>query len=574
MKADIKAIVEQMTLEEKAALCTGAGPWRTVAVERLGVPTMTVTDGPHGVRRTKDIAEMMGGSHPATCFPTASAQAATWDVELLHTMGEALADECIALGVDVILGPGNNMKRSPLCGRNFEYYSEDPYLGGEMAAALINGLQSKGVGACLKHYAVNNQEYQRFVIDAQVDERALREIYLAGFERAVRRARPWSVMCAYNRVNGTFCSEHERLLSHILREEWGFEGFVMSDWGAVHDRVASLAAGLELEMPGPRPHRVQSVIDAVENGELDEAVLDAAVERLLNVIFRAAETEKGEGHAEIDVEAHHALARKVAGEAIVLLKNEGDLLPLKGAGKLAVIGKSAKVPYYQGGGSSHLNPTRVDIPLEELDKLAGGTELVYADGYPTEQGLDQALIDEAVAVAEQAEVALLYVALPGYKESEGYDRGDLDLTEQQVALIKAVAAVQPKTVVVLNNGSAVTMSAWIDDVAVVLEAWMMGQSGGGAIADVLFGKVNPSGKLAETFPLRVQDTPSYLNFPGRERRRALWRGVVHRVSLLRSAGGGRAVPLRLRVELHDLRVCQSPALRQAFQGRGRPERVG
>jgi beta-glucosidase len=512
MTSDIKALVEQMTLEEKAALCTGASPWQTVAVERLGIPAITVSDGPHGVRRCKDLEGLMQESLPATCFPTASALAATWDVDLLYELGQALADECIALGVDILLGPGNNMKRSPLCGRNFEYYSEDPFLGGEMAASFINGVQSKGVGTSLKHYAANNQEFQRFTIDARVDERALREIYLAGFERAVKKAKPWTVMCAYNRLNGAFCSEHHRLLEEILRDEWGFEGFVMSDWGAVRDRVPALAAGLELEMPGPSAHRVQSVIDAVNEGALDEAVLDVAVERLLKIIFRAVETEKEQ--TELDVDGHHGLARRIAAEAIVLLKNENNLLPLKDAETLAVIGKSAQEPYYQGGGSSHINPTQVDVPFNELKELAGGVELVYVDGYSMEQGFDQALIDEAVQVAQQAEVALLFIALPGYKESEGYDRGDLDLTEQQVALIKAVAAVQPKTVVVLNNGSAVAMSEWIDDVGAVLEAWMTGQAGGGAIADILFGRVNPSAKLAETFPLRVEDTPSFLNFPG------------------------------------------------------------
>ena len=512
MKTDVKAILEQMTLEEKAALCTGANAWQTVAVDRLGLFAITVSDGPHGVRRVKDPNALMSGSLPATCFPTASALAATWDVELLHTLGETLAKECIALGVDILLGPGNNMKRTPLCGRNFEYYSEDPYLGGELAASVINGVQSKGVGTSLKHFAVNNQESQRFVINAQVDERTLREIYLAGFERAVKKAQPWTVMCAYNRLNGTYCSEHKPLLTDILKDEWGFEGFVVSDWGAVHDRVASLAGGLELEMPGPQPHRVQSVIDAVQSGELDEAVLNAAVERLLTVIFKAAQTKKG--HTEINVEAHHALARKIAGEAIVLLKNEGDLLPLRNVRKLAVIGTSAQTPYFQGGGSSHINPTKVDIPFEELKNLTGEAELLYADGYSLEEGFDQALIDEAVAIADQSEVVLLYIALPSYKESEGYDRSDIDLTEQQIALIKAVAAAQPKTVVILNNGSAIAMSEWIDDVAVVLEAWMMGQAGGGAIADVLFGKVNPSGKLAETFPFKAKNTPAYLNFPG------------------------------------------------------------
>ncbi|MBN1262305.1 MAG: glycoside hydrolase family 3 C-terminal domain-containing protein [Anaerolineae bacterium] len=501
-----------MTLEEKAALCTGATPWKTTAIERLGVPAIIMSDGPHGVRRVADPDTLMSESLPATCFPTASALAASWNVEVPRRLGEALGEECLALGVDIILGPGNNMKRTPLCGRNFEYFSEDPFLGGEMAAALIDGVQSKGIGTSLKHYAANNQEYQRFRIDAQVDERALREIYLAGFEKAVKQAKPWTVMCAYNRVNGAFASEHKPLLVDILKAAWGYEGFVVSDWGAVHDRVAALAGGLDLEMPGPRPARVQSVIDAVHDGSLDEAILDAAVERLLRVIFKAAETPKD--REDFDVAGHHALAREIAAETIVLLKNKDNLLPLRGIAKLAVIGRSAREAYIQGGGSSHINPTRVDVPLDELQKLAGDIELHYAEGYRMEAGFDQTLIDEAVVLAQEADLALLYVALPGYKESEGYDRPDLDLTEQQVALIKAVAAVQPKSVVILNNGSAVAMADWIDGVGAVLEAWMMGQAGGGAIADVLFGKVNPSGKLAETFPVRLQDTPAYLNFPG------------------------------------------------------------
>lgn len=512
MEAKIQEILEQMTLEEKAALCTGASPWQTVAIERLNVPSIVVSDGPHGVRRVADPETLVSESLPATCFPTASAQASTWNVDLIHKMGEALGEESIALGVDVLLGPGNNMKRTPLCGRNFEYYAEDPLLGGEMAAALIEGIQSKGVGTSLKHYAVNNQEYQRFIIDAQVDERALREIYLAGFERAVKKAQPWTVMCAYNRINGTYASEHPRLLTEILKEEWGLDGLVVSDWGAVHDRVSALSAGLDLEMPGPQPQRVQRVIEAVEEGTLAEEVLDKTVRRLLRVILKAAETPKGGG--EFDEDAHHALAREVAREAIVLLKNDNALLPLQDVETLAVIGHSAKEPYFQGGGSSYINPTQVDAPLDELKVLAEDTEIRYAEGYQMEAGFDQALIDEAVSCAQDADVAVLYVALPGFKESEGYDRADLDLTDQQVALIQAVAAVQPKTVVVLNSGSAVTMESWIDQVPAVLEAWMMGQAGGGAIADVLFGEVNPSGKLAETFPLRLEETPAYLNFPG------------------------------------------------------------
>jgi beta-glucosidase len=507
---DIANILKQLTLEEKAALCTGANAWQTVAVERLNVPTMTVSDGPHGVRRPADLEGMITDSLPATCFPTASALAATWDVGILYRLGQALAEECIALGVDVVLGPGNNIKRTPLCGRNFEYYSEDPFLGGEMAASLINGVQNKGVGTSLKHYTANNQEDQRFTINAEVDERTLREIYLAGFERAVKKAQPWTVMCAYNRLNGTYCSQHSELLIDILKDEWGFEGFVVSDWGAVHDRVAALAGGLDLEMPGPQAHRVQQVIEAVKNGKLDEAVLDETVRRLLNIIFKATETEKR--HTEIDVDAHHALAREIAGEAIVLLKNDDNLLPLKNVSKLAVIGNSAEKPNFQGGGSSHINPTRVDVPFKALQEAASDAELLYTQGYLPEDSFDQSLIDEAVAVAQQADVALLYIAPPN--ETEGADRDSIELIAQQTALIKAVAAAQPKTVVVLNTGSAVGMSAWIDEVAAVLEAWLMGQAGGGAIADVLFGKVNPSGKLAETFPLKLSDAPAFINYPG------------------------------------------------------------
>lgn len=509
MEAKVKQTLEQMTLEEKAVLCTGVNAWQTAAIERLNIPAIVVSDGPHGVRRTDSLVSK---SKPATCFPTASALAATWNVNLAQQLGAALGKECLALGVDILLGPGNNMKRTPLCGRNFEYYAEDPFLGGELAAAFITGVQSQGVGTSLKHYAVNNQEYQRFIIDAQVDERALREIYLAGFEHAVKKAQPWTVMCAYNRVNGTYASQHTRLLKDILKDEWGLEGFVMSDWGAVRDRVAALAGGLDLEMPGPQPEHVQAVIEAVTTGQLEEAALDDTVARILTVIFKAMDTPKSQGS--VPVAAHHALARKIAGEAIVLLKNEGPVLPLKDVKTLAVIGCAAQEPYFQGGGSSHINPTRVDIPFEEIQAQAGEATLYYADGYRMEAGFDQVLIDKAVTCAQQADVALLMIALPSFKESEGYDRADLDLPEQQVALIKAVAAVQPQTVVILNNGSAVMLEAWLDDVPAVLEAWMMGQAGGGAIADVLFGKVNPSGKLAETFPRHLQDTPAYLNFPG------------------------------------------------------------
>ena len=366
------------------------------------------------------------------------------------------------------------------------------------------------MGTSLKHFAANNQETERFRIDAVVDERTLREIYLPAFETAVKKAKPWTVMCAYNKLNGSYCSENHRLLVEILKDEWGFDGLVVSDWGAVHDRVAALQGGLDLEMPGPQARRTQAVVDAVKSGSLDEAVLDETVRRILRIIFKAAETPKG---GAFDAAAHHAFARKVAGEGIVLLKNNG-ILPLQKPRNIAVIGRSAKEPHFQGGGSSHINPTQVDIPFDEVQKLAGDAKLTYCDGYPATPDFQQPLIDEAVAAAQAADVALLFVALPCFIESEGYDRADLNLTRQQVALIQAVCAAQPNTVVILNNGSALTMGEWIAGPAAVLEAWMMGQAGGGAIADVLFGKVNPSGKLAETFPLRLVDVPAHINFPG------------------------------------------------------------
>jgi beta-glucosidase len=507
---NINNLIHKMTLEEKAALCTGASPWTTTPIDRLGVPELTVSDGPHGVRRVAEVNDVSANSLPATCFPTASCMASTWDVELIRLLGQALAEECIALKVDVVLGPGTNMKRTPLGGRNFEYYSEDPYLAGQMAASFIDGVQSQGVGTSLKHFAANNQEYRRHTISSEMDERTLREIYLPAFETAVQKAKPWTVMCAYNKLNGTFCSENHRLLVDILKEEWGFEGLVVSDWGAVHDRVAALKGGLDLEMPGPREQRVEAVVEAVRSGELTESTLDESVRRILGIVFRAAETPKG---APFDAAAHHALARRIAAEGMVLLKNNG-ILPLEKHQHIAVIGRAAKEAHFQGGGSSHINPTQVDSPFNELQKSAGDSKLTFAEGYPAGTDFDQARIYAAVKNARSADVALIYIALPESKESEGYDRADLDLTPQQVALIQAVAAVQPKTVVILNNGAPVVMSAWIDGAAAVLEAWMMGQAGGGAIADVLFGKVNPCGRLAETFPLRLVDTPAHINFPG------------------------------------------------------------
>ncbi len=510
MPENLHTLLSKMTLEEKAALCTGASSWTTTPIERLGIPRLICSDGPHGVRRQPDVHAVGQKALPATCFPTYSCLASTWDVDLLGRIGEALADECLALDVDVLLGPGVNIKRSPLGGRNFEYFSEDPFLAGEMAVAIINGVQSKGVGTSLKHYAVNNQEYQRYIISAEVDERTLREIYLFAFEKAVRQAKPWTVMCSYNKVNATYASEHYHLLTEILKEEWGFEGLVVSDWGAVRDRVAAIKGGLDWEMPGPRERHVNAVVEAVRCGELEEAVLDEAVRRILRIVFMAKETPKG---GTFDADAHHELARQAASEGMVLLKNNG-LLPLKQPSRIAVIGRSAENAHFQGGGSSHINPTKVVVPLDALKSQAGGAEIAYAEGYPEDNTARQDLIDQAVDLAQKAEVAILYIALPSFIESEGYDRKNLNLTQQQIALIQAVSAAQPNTVVVLNNGAPVEMSQWIDGVAAVLEGYMMGQAGGAAIADILYGKVNPSGKLAETFPLRLADTPAVGNWPG------------------------------------------------------------
>ena len=507
---NIAELINQMTLEEKAALCVGASLWTTKAFERLEVPAIYFSDGPHGVRRVPDEDYTGQKTFRATCFPTSSCLASTWNPELLYQMGEAMGEEAHALGSDVLLGPGINIKRIPLGGRNFEYFSEDPTLSGELAASLIQGIQSKGVGTTLKHFVANNQEYQRFSINVIVDERTLREIYLRGFEIAIKKAKPWSVMCAYNKVNGKYCSENPRFLVDILRNEWGYEGLIVSDWGAVHDRVNALNAGLDLEMPGPRDRRVKKVIEAIQSGKSNISTLDESIRHILEIVFKAQEAK---GHETFDIERHHQLARRIASEGIVLLKNN-DILPLKNQKRIAVIGHAAKTPYYQGGGSSHINPTRLDNPLEALQRLAEDKEFIYAHGYLQKGVFNQPLIDQAVKVAKSAEVALLFLALPPTKESEGYDRVDLDLTRHQVALIKAVAKVQPKLVVILNTGSPISMESWEKDAPAILQAWLMGQAGGGAVADVLLGNVNPSGKLTETFPKALEDTPAYINYPG------------------------------------------------------------
>lgn len=515
MTKDIKKIIKQMTLEEKAGLCSGLDAWCTKSIERLGIPSIMMTDGPHGLRKQSEDAELfdVNNSVPATCFPSAAGLACSWDRELVEKVGVALGEECQAENVSILLGPAANIKRSPLCGRNFEYFSEDPYLSSEMATSHIKGVQSQGVGTSLKHFAANNQEHRRMTVDAVMDERTLREIYFASFENAVKKAQPWTVMCAYNRVNGEYCSENRHFLTDILKNEWKHEGFVVSDWGAVNDRVKGLDAGLELEMPSSSGVGDKKIIDAVRSGKLSENILNRAVERLLTIIFKAVENKKE--NASYDKEAHHKLARQAAGESMVLLKNEDDILPLEKKGSIALIGAFVKKSRYQGEGSSHITPTRLDDIYEEIEKTAGGkANITYSEGYRLENdNIDEELINEAQKAASGSDVAVIFAGLPEEYESEGFDRTHMRMPENQNRLIESVAEVQSNIVVVLVNGSPIEMP-WIDKVKGVLEAYLGGQALGGALADTLFGTVNPSGKLAETFPVKLNHNPSYLNFPG------------------------------------------------------------
>ena len=511
---EIQDLIGQMTLQEKASLCSGLDFWHLKGLPRLGVPSIMVTDGPHGLRKGLgdstqiDLAETL----PATCFPTASALAASWNRELVYEVGQALAEECKAAGVSVLLGPGANIKRSPLCGRNFEYFSEDPYLSGEMAKSHINGVQSLGIGTSLKHYAVNNQEFRRMTINAVVDERALREIYLAGFEIAVKGAQPWTVMGAYNQVNGTYACEHPDLLGKILQEEWGHQGLAITDWGAMNQRVEALAAGLAVEMPGPNPANDGALAAAVEEGLLDEKILDRIVEKILSLIFKAQENLAE--NFQYDREAHHGLARRAAGEGAVLLKNQDHVLPLDKGARVGLIGEMALKPRFQGAGSSLVNPYRVDSIYQEVIEIASQDGVSYAPGYSLEGfEVDQDLVQEAVAVARAAEVVVICAGLPDNFEVEGLDREHMALPENQNQLIEAMAAENDRVVVVLSNGSPVEMP-WIDQVQAVLEGYLGGQADEGAVADILYGVVNPSGRLAETFPVRLEDTPCHDYFPG------------------------------------------------------------
>lgn len=507
---DIKGLISQMTIAEKAGLCSGEDFWQTKAVERLGIPNMLMADGPHGLRKQDyDKGDRLGvnDSIVATCFPTSVGIAASFDRDLAYKLGDALGKEAAAEKMGVLLGPAINIKRSPLCGRNFEYMSEDPYLTGELATAYTKAVQKNGVGVSVKHFAANNQEEQRSTNSTEVDERTLREIYFPAFEKIVKEADPWTIMCAYNMLNGEFCSENDWLLNKVLRDEWGFKGYVVSDWGAVNDRVKGVRNGLELEMPangGPNDYRLAR---AVEYGDLPEEVLDKACERILRIVFKSVEEKKDVGVYDRDKD--HILAREFAAQTMVLLKNEDEILPLKKDKKYAVIGKFAKNPRIQGGGSSHINNHKITSFLDAAVDL----NIEYVDGWNDESEVDEKYIKEAVKVAKEAETVLLFIGLTDVYESEGYDRKNIKLPIAHNVLVEEVAKVNKNVVVVLHNGSPVAMP-WLENVKGVLEAYLGGEAVGGAVYDVLTGKVNPSAKLAETFPYKDEDVPCYPYFPG------------------------------------------------------------
>jgi beta-glucosidase len=511
-----------LTREEKARLTSGADFWTTAALPHAEVPALLLTDGPHGVRRQRGSSDHLGiaDSERSTCFPPAVAMASTWDPDLVRRVGEAIGAEAAAAGVAVLLGPGINIKRSPLCGRNFEYYSEDPLLAGRLGAAAVAGIQSRGVAASLKHFAANNQETDRLRISSDVDERPLREIYLRPFERVVRAARPWTVMCSYNRINGVFASEDPWLLTTVLRDEWGFDGVVVSDWGAVYDRVAGLSAGMDLEMPSSGGRSARRILEAIDAGSLDETVLDAAASRVLRLVerTRAPRVEA------VDISAHHALAREAAARALVLLRNERDLLPLTDVDDIGIIGAFAAEPRYQGAGSSRVNPTRVDTPLEAI-RTRVGRPVPFAPGFTVDGTEAPAHMNaDAVALAGRVSTVLVFLGLPAALESEGFDREHLDLPAEQLRLLDEVLAMNERVVVVLGNGGVVLLP-FADRVPAILETWLPGQAGGTALADVLFGDVSPSGRLAETIPLRLEDTPAFLDFPGEHGRVRYGEGI-------------------------------------------------
>ena len=509
-----KDLISQMTLKEKASLCSGKDFWHLKSIERLGLPEIMVCDGPHGLRKqnAENKKVGIGNSYPATCFPTAVTTACSWNRDLIYKMGQALAEECLQHGVSVLLGPGVNMKRSPLCGRNFEYFSEDPELAGEMGAAFIAGVQSKGIGTSLKHFAGNSQEMKRMTSNSIIDERALREIYLRAFEKAVKKSQPWTVMNAYNLLNGTYCSENDWLQNKVLRDEWGFKGAVVSDWGAVNDRVAGLNAGNDLEMPSSGGVNDAKIVEAVKCGVIDETTLDERVDKLIDIILKGAANKKP-GY-KFDVKAHNLLSRQIAEQSMVLLKNDGNILPLKRVeGEyVAVIGAFADNPRYQGAGSSIINPTMIDSGRRAFNNSP--ISVKFADGYDRsgKRKNEDAYITEACNLAKNASKAVVFIGLTDDYESEGFDRSTMKLPDGHNRLVEAISRVNDNVIVVLEGGSPVEMP-WADDVKAILNAYLGGQSVAPAIVDVLTGKANPCGKLAETYPVCLKDTPTSFRYP-------------------------------------------------------------
>lgn len=523
-------IVKKMSLEQKAAFVSGYDYWHLESDESLGLPKIMITDGPHGLRKAKGKDYVpaegeddkkggigLGNSVPTTCFPPACTSSCSWDPELLEKEGEAMGQECLKEQVSTILGPGTNIKRVPVCGRNFEYFSEDPYLAGKCAASIINGVQSKGVGTSLKHFACNSQEAFRMILNEVIDERTMREIYFPAFEIAVKEAQPWTVMNSYNRINGVYASENHWMQEEVLRGEWGFEGLIVTDWGASVDRIPGLKNGTDLEMPSSGPLNTKKIIAAIESGELDEAVLDERVDNVVNLIIKSKPAL--EKKHTFDINEHHSIAQKIAEGSMQLLKNEDSILPLKKGQKVAVIGEMAQSPRFQGAGSSVINTTKLSNALDELKAL--GVDVTYAQGYyksaPTKKDKNRKpeseLVKEAVAAAKAADVAIVFVGLTEEFEGEGYDRESINMPENHNKLVETIAQANPNTAVVLAGGSVVLMP-WLDKVKGLLNSGLGGQASGGAVANILTGKVNPSGKTTETYPVKFEDNPTFGNYPG------------------------------------------------------------
>ena len=519
MSLKYESIISNMTLEEKALMMSGKNTWETVDFPKYGIPSMMMSDGPHGMRtQNPNAGDHLGlnKSIPATCFPTAAGVANSWDVELGEKIGRALAEEAISMGVHVILGPGLNIKRSPLCGRNFEYFSEDPYHAGKMAASYIKGIQSLGISACPKHFAANSQDLRRMASDSVVDERTFREIYTTGFEIAVKEAKPKSIMSSYNEINGVYANENKHLLQEILVDEWGFDGYVVSDWGASNDHALGVKYGSHLEMPGTGKVGQQEILKALVTGVLSVAELDQRLDELLQVIFATNEGARETNITSFDVEKHHELAREAAEEAIVLLKNEDNILPLKERTKVTIIGDFAKTPRYQGAGSSLVNPTKTPESILDCIDGSGLTMVSFAQGYERNVKPDAQLIETAMKVSAEADVILIFAGLDEVKEAEGLDRPDMKMSEAQNELIQAMTDKYDNVVVVLSAGSPVEMP-WASKCKAIVHGYLGGQAGASAMLRVLTGKVNPSGRLNETYPMCYEDTPAYAYYPSKER---------------------------------------------------------